>query len=110
EVAPYLVDFVEHEDRIFRLRAANALNNLSGQRSDIRPAMPANFRFVMHAAERKPRELASQRARNRLAERSLAYARRSNKAQNRPLHVRLQPADREIVENAVFNLFEVIVI
>jgi hypothetical protein len=32
EVAPHLVNFVEHEHRIFRLRAPNALNDLPRQR------------------------------------------------------------------------------
>ena len=30
EIAPYFIDFVEHENRIFGFGAANTLNNLSG--------------------------------------------------------------------------------
>ncbi len=72
--------------------------------------MAANFRFIVHATEREPHELAAQRARNRLAQRSLAHARRPDEAQNRPLHVRLQPTNREIVENAVFDFLQIVVI
>ena len=110
EIAAHLVDFIEHEHRIFRLRAANALNDLSRQRPDIRPPVSANFRFIVHAAQRKPNKLAAQRSRNRLAQRSLAHARRSDKAQNRPLHVRLQPPHGKIVENPVFHLLQIVVI
>ena len=93
EVASNFVDFVEHEDRIFRLGAANALNDLSRQRADVSAAMAADLGFIVHAAEREPHEFASQRARNRFSERSLADAGRSDEAQNRALHVRLQPAN-----------------
>ena len=47
----HLVDFVEHEDRIFGFRPANALNDLSRQRTDVGATMTANFGFIMHAAE-----------------------------------------------------------
>jgi len=72
--------------------------------------MSANFRFIVHAAQRDADELASQRAGNRLAKRSLAHARRSGEAKDRPLHVGLQTPDREVVENAVLHLLKVIVI
>ncbi len=110
EIAPDFVDFVEHENRIFGLRAANALNNLSRQCADVSAAMAANFGFIMHAAQRQPHKLASQRPRNRFAQRSLAHARRSDEAQDRTFHIRLQPPHGKIVENAVFNFFQIVVI
>ena len=51
EIASEFIHFVEHEDRIVRLRAAQALNDLARQRADVRPAMAANLGFVVHAAE-----------------------------------------------------------
>ena len=72
--------------------------------------MPTNFRLVVYTTQRKPRELAPQSARNRLAERSFTHTWRPHKAQDRPLHIRLQAANGEIVQNAVFNLFQVVVI
>ena len=72
--------------------------------------MAANFGFVVHAAEREPHELAAQSARDGFAERSLAHAGRSDKAQDRAFHVRLQAADGEIVEDAILDLLEVVVI
>ena len=60
------------------------LNDLSRQRPDVSAPVAANFRFVVHSAERQTRELASQGARNGFAQRSFAHARRPDKAQNRP--------------------------
>ena len=110
EVAPDLVDFVEHEDRIFGLGAANALDDLSRQRADVSAAMAANLGFVVHAAQRDADELASQSARDRLAQRSLAHARRSDEAKDRAFHVRLQTPHRKVIQNAVFDLLQVVVI
>ena len=64
EVAADLVDFVEHENRIFGFGAANALDDLSGQCADVGAAMAANFGFIVHAAQREPHELAAQSARD----------------------------------------------
>ena len=68
KITSHFVDFVQHEDRIFGLRAANALNDLPGQRSNVRPAMAANFGFVVHATQRDADKLASQSARDRTAQ------------------------------------------
>src|SRR5712691_917813 len=59
EVAPDLIDFVEHENWILGFGATNALDNLPGQRPDVSAAVAANFGFVMYATERDPDELAS---------------------------------------------------
>ena len=50
EVPSHLVDFVEHEDGIFRFGAPNALNDLAGQCSDVGAAMAADFSLIMHSA------------------------------------------------------------
>ena len=58
EVAADLVDFVQHEDRIFGLGPADALDNLSRQCSNIGAPVAADFRFIVHAAQREPHKLA----------------------------------------------------
>src|SRR5271170_1258066 len=72
--------------------------------------MAANFGFVADAAERQAHELASERARNRLAQRSLAGARRSDEAKDRTLGVVLELAHREKLEDAFLYFFEVVMI
>jgi hypothetical protein len=39
-----------------------------------------------------------------------AHARRSDKAQDRPLHVRLQLEHAQVVEDAVLHLFQLVVV
>ena len=72
--------------------------------------MAANLRLVVHAAQRDALELAAQRARNRPAQAGFAHARRSDKAKDRPLHVRLQLEHAQVVENAVLHLLQLVVI
>src|ERR1039458_2227887 len=59
EVASHLVNFIEHEDGVFGLRAPYALNDLAGQGSDVGAAVAANLGFVVHSAKRQTHELAA---------------------------------------------------
>src|SRR5204863_2219081 len=104
EVGAELVDLVEDEHGVLRLRAAEALDDLAGQRADVGPAVTADFGFVAHAAERHADELAAERLRNRARQRRLADARRADEAEDRPLHVGVQLPDGEVLENAVLRL------
>ena len=72
--------------------------------------MAADLRLVAHAAERDAHELAVHRARDRLAERRLADAGRADEAEDRPLHVALQLPDREVLDDALLDLVEVVVV
>ena len=87
EIGPELVDLVEDEHRVLRLGAAQALDDLAGQRADVGPAMAADLGLVAHAAERDADELPPKRRGNRLRQRRLADARRADEAEDRPLHV-----------------------
>ena len=110
EVGADLVDLVEHEDRIARARLADPLDDAAGQRADVGAAMAADLGLVAHAAERDADELAAQRARDRAPERGLADARRADEAEDRAAGVRLQLAHGEIFEDALLDLFEIVVI
>ena len=61
EVGAELVDLVEDEHRVARLGAAQALDDLAGQRADVGAAVAADLGFVAHAAERDADELAAER-------------------------------------------------
>src|SRR3974390_349924 len=78
-----LVDLVEHHYAIARTRLAYALDDVARQSANIGAPVAANFRLVMHAAERHAHELAVHRARDRLAERGLTHARRPDEAADR---------------------------
>jgi hypothetical protein len=96
--------------RVLRFGAADALDDLAGQRPDIGAPVAADFRLVVHAAQRNAGELPAQRARNRAPERGLAHAGRPEEAQDRTLGARLHLADGQVVKNALLHLFEVVVI
>src|SRR5262249_26058675 len=51
EVGRHLVDFVEHEHWVAHASLLHHLKNLTGKRTDIGPAMPANFSFIANAAK-----------------------------------------------------------
>src|SRR5690606_18418434 len=82
------------------------LDDLPRQRADVRPAMTADLRLVAHAAERHPDELAAERGRDRLRHRRLADPRRSDEAEDRTLHLRVELADGEVLEDALLRLLE----
>ena len=75
-----LVDLVEHDDRVHGAGVAQGAHQPAGQRADVGPAMAADLRLVAHAAERHADELPARGARDRLADRGLAGARRADEA------------------------------
>ena len=110
EVRADFVDFVDHHHRIFGPGIADRADDRARHRADVRTAMAANFGLVAYAADREAHEFASHRPRDRLAERGLAHARRSDEAQNRSGQLLFQFADRQILDDAVFDLLEIVVI
>ena len=81
-----LVDLVEHQHRVRYAGGLQRLHDAPGHGADVRAPVPADLRFVPHAAQRDPHELPVHRSRDRLPERGLADARRADEAQDRPFH------------------------
>src|SRR5207253_748530 len=88
----------------------HALDDLPGQRADVRAPVTADRRLVVHATERDAMEFPAERARDALAERRLADAGRTDEAEDGPLLVLLQLSDREVLEDALFHLLEAVVV
>ena len=109
-VLPELVDFVEQDHRVHDLGATHRLNDATRHRADVRAPVPANLGFVAHAAQRHADELASERARDRAAERCLADARRSDEAENRSFDPPTSDSTRDVVEDAILHFLETVVI
>src|SRR5262245_27656490 len=72
--------------------------------------MAADFGFVVYAAERHAHEFPAHGACDRLPERRLADAGRTDEAQDRRLALRRELAHREIFDDPPLDLVEVIVI
>jgi hypothetical protein len=103
---PQLVDFVEHHDAVTGSGLPDALNDVAGKRADIGSPMTADLRFVVHAAEADAHKLAVHGARDRLTERRLADAGRSDKAEDRRLAVWRELAHSEIFDDPALDLVQ----
>ena len=110
EVGAQLVDLVEHHHGIDGGRLLHRLDDPPRERADVGAAMPADLGLVADAAQREPHELAVGGASDGLAQRRLAHAGRSDQAEDGALHVVLQLADRQILENALLHLLEAVVV
>ncbi len=72
--------------------------------------MAADFRLVAHAAQRHAHEFAPRGACDGFAKRGLADARRSDEAQDRPLHLARALLHREIFEDSFLDLLETVMV
>ncbi len=110
EVGADLVDLVEHEHRVAGTGLVDPLQDAARQRADVGAAMAADLGLVADAAERQADELAPQRAGDGAAERGLADARRADEAEDRALALGVELAHRQVLEDALLDLLEVVVV
>src|SRR3972149_6161692 len=96
--------------RSFRAGGDESLDELARECSDVRPAVAADLGFIADPAEAQPDELAPERLRDGFAETGLADAGGAHEAQDGPLDVGLHLAHREELEDAIFDLLEIVVI
>ena len=105
-----LVHLVEHHHRIVDTGSAQRLQNPARHGADIRAAVATQLRLVVHAAETDAFEFASHRPRDRLSERRLANSRWADEAQDRRLGLRIQLEHCEVLQDALLDFFEIVVI
>ena len=110
EIGAHLVDLVQQEQRVRGLGLAHRLDDLAGHRADIGAAVAADLGLVTHAAERHAHEFAAGRFRDRLAERGLADAGRPDEAEDRPGQLVGALLHGEILDDALLDLLQAIVI
>src|SRR3954467_8770048 len=78
-----LVDLVEEDHRVHGAGVAQGTDEPSRQRADVGAAVAADLGLVAHAAERHADELPAHRPRDRLPDRRLARAGRTDQRQDR---------------------------
>src|SRR5207244_6958674 len=110
EVHAELVDLVEHEERVVGARVLDVLDDATREGPDVRAAVAADLRLVADTPQRQAHELAAHGARDRLAERGLADARRADEAEDGALRVLTELAHGQVLEDAVLDLLEVEVV
>src|SRR5512143_2814190 len=110
EICPDLVYLIQHEYGIVITGGLDTLNDPAGQRTHIGPPVAADLRLVPDAAQRNAHEFPAKRPSYGLSERRLAHARRADKTENRPFHLLLELAYREVLQNSLFYFFEVVMV
>ena len=60
-IGPQLVDLVEEEQWVGRLRFLHPLDDLARHRSDVGPAMATHLRLVAHTTKRHANEVTTRR-------------------------------------------------
>ena len=109
-VGSHLVDLVDQQERVARLGVAERPEDRARHRADVGAPVAADLGLVAHAADRQPYELPSERARDRLAERRLADARRPDEAQDLTRDLVAKLGDREVLEDPLLDLVEIEVV
>ena len=110
KVHSHLVDFVEQEQRISDADLGHVLQDLARHRADVSAAVAADLGLVAHATQAHAHELAVGRARDRLAKRGLAHARCADEAKDRSLQSFDALLHREILDDALFDFLQAIVV
>ena len=110
EVGAHLVDLVDHEHRVAGAGVAERADDRPRQGPDVGAAVAADLGLVADAADGDPLELAAEGAGDRFAEAGLADPGGPDEAEDRPRRVRVQFADREVLEDPVLHLLEVVVV
>ncbi len=109
-VRAQLVDFVEHEHGVLAARLFHPLQNTPRQGAHVGAAMAADLGLVVHAAQGDAHKLAAQSPRNGTTERGLAHTGRAQKTKQRSMDPAAQLVNREVVEDAFFDVIQVVVI
>src|SRR5439155_10503874 len=81
-----------------------------GHGADVGAPVSADLGLVPNAPDRDADKLPSERARDRLAEGGLPDARRPDEAEDRARRVLLQLRDGEVLDDALLDLLEVVVV
>src|SRR5262245_31714086 len=105
-----LVDLVEHDQRVVRPGLLNRLDDSSGHRADVGPAVAAYFSLVVNATKTQPDEFAIERPRDRTAETGFAHARGPDQTENRTLRLLFDLAYGQRFDHALFDLFEPVMV
>src|SRR6266571_9364657 len=110
KIHPKLVHLIEHDQRVDRSRFFHHLNDLSRQRADVCPAMPAYLGFVAHAAQAQANKLAAGRLSDRTPEAGLADTRWTDETKNRTFRSFYQLTNGKVFKDALFDFFQTVMI
>ena len=110
EILTHLVDLIEQDQRVRRFGLLQCLDDLPWHRTDVRPAVTTDFRFITNTTKRDTNELAPCGLRNGFAKRRFTNTRRTNEAHDRPLQLLRALLNRKILHDPLFDLLKAIVV
>ena len=110
EIARQLVDLVEEHQGVGAFCGDHRADDLAGHGTDIGAAVAADLGLIPHTAQAQADILAAQALGDGARDAGLADTRRADQADDLALDVRGQLADRQHFEDAVFDLFQAVVV
>ena len=110
EIGRHLVNFIKQKYRVHYAAGLHAVYNTTRHSADIGAAVSADFRFIVHAAQRHARKLTVDSTGNGLRQRCFADTRRPDEAQNRPFTALGQRAHCKVFQDALLNLFQTVMV
>src|SRR5438132_293420 len=106
KVRAELVYLIEQQHRVYGSGFLHHLNNLARQSADVSASVTANLSFIPHAAKAEPHKLATSSSRDRFPQTRFANSRRTDETENRSLRILYQLSHRQILEDAILDLFQ----
>ena len=110
EIARQLIDLVQQHQRVRALGRDHRADDLARHGTDIGAAVAADLGFIPHAAKAQADILAAQAFGDGACNAGLADARRANEADDLALDVRGKFPDGQHLKDAVFDLFQAVVV
>jgi len=105
-----LVDFIQHHERVLDPALLEAVGDASRKRADVRAAVSADFRFILHAAQRQADVFLAECFRDGFPDGCLAGARRPDEAENRAGALARQKPDRKELNHALLHFFQSVMV
>ena len=100
-----LINFIQHDDRVFYLNLFERLNELTGHCAYIGASMAFDFSLIPHTAHRETIKLTSQRFGNRAANGGFTHPWRANQQHNRAAYIAFKGALGKELDNPLFHVF-----
>ena len=107
---PNLIHLINQHKRVLRSHPLQSLNNLTRQRTHIRPPMSLNLSNVRQPTHGKPKELTIERASDGFSDGGFAYAWGTDETKDFAFDGSAEFTDGEEFEDAVFDLGEAVVV
>ena len=109
-ISRQLVDLVQQNDRVAALGRGDGADNTPRHGADVGAAVAADLRLVMDTAQTHAGKFTAHALRHRMGDGGLAHTRRADQTDDLPLHILVQLAHRQQLQNPFLDLLQTIMI